>query len=70
MEPEGSLPHSQVPATCPYQMKVLLNCIIKFPWNSQYLLSFNFKLFCLTSQDLSWVEIITLLIYIPQICMQ
>ena len=23
MEPEGSLPHSQVPATCPYPEKLL-----------------------------------------------
>jgi len=25
MEPEGSLPHSQVPATCPYQGVLLLH---------------------------------------------
>jgi hypothetical protein len=30
MEPEGSLPHSQEPATCPYPEQLVLLLLLKF----------------------------------------
>ena len=56
MEPEGSLPHSQVPATCPYPepaqsspyptshfLKIHLNIILpSTPWSPKWFLSLGF----------------------------
>ena len=30
MEPESSLPHSQVPATCPYPKPIIISCFRRF----------------------------------------
>ena len=41
MEPEGSLPHSQVPATCPYSWASMIQSILPHPtsWRSFLILS-------------------------------
>jgi len=46
MEPEGSLPHSQVPATCPYPKPALSSSCPPHPtsWRSIFILSSHLRL--------------------------